>query len=117
MTDSDKIRAAISFIRSLGAKQVQLRYSDDEEPDIWIAVARFDKKNRIHADELEVDASLTAIQAVIRLTERLMDGNSCRFCRKRMALEANTLAKMPFDQLICWYQWDPELKVIRRGCE
>lgn len=117
MTDRDKLLAAIAFIRSLGAKQVQLRYSDDEEPDIWIVVAKFNKRNRIHADEMEIDASFTPTQAALRLIERLVDGHECRFCRKRMALEATTLARMPFDQLICWYQYDPELKVIRRGCE
>lgn len=117
MTDKDKLLATISFLRSLGAKTVQVRYSDDEDPDIWIILAKFDGHNRYKIDGVEVDAGLDPLSASVRLCERIIDGHKCRYCNKVIALEVDSLAKLPFDQAICWYQWDPELKIIRRGCE
>ena len=117
MTEKDKLLASIEFLRRIGAKQVQLRYSDDEEPEIWIVVAKFNGKNRLHINGVEMEASTTPLRAGVRLCERLVDGTKCHYCKKSVALEAESLARMPFDQNICWYQYDPELKKFRRGCE
>lgn len=116
--DKDKLLAAIDFIRRCGASQVQVRYSDDEEPDIWFVVAKFDKKKTPMAmNGIEVDASTNPTRAALRLCERLCDGSLCSHCHKPAALEPDSLNRMPFDQTICWYQYDPELKKFRRGCE
>ncbi len=117
MTEKHKLLALIHFLRGTGAKHVQLRYSDEQQPDIWIVVAKFDGKNRYDIDGVEVEASFTPVRAALRLCERLVDGRKCRYCGKRIALEMDSLAKLPFDHMICWYQYDPELKTIRRGCE
>jgi hypothetical protein len=112
--EQDKLYAAIEFIRRTGAKQVQIRYSDDEHPDVWIVVALYDGKNPAKIKGVEVDASTSATRAALRLCERLADGGQCG---KRTGLEPDLLVTMPFNQMICWYQYDPELKMFRRGCE
>ena len=117
MTEKDKLLASIDFLRRIGATQVQVRYSDDEKPDIWMIVAKFKKKNNVAANEFEIEASLDPTRAALRLCERLADGSVCSHCHKRVALEPDSLARMPFDQLLCWYQYDPEMKKFRRGCE
>jgi hypothetical protein len=117
MSDKDKLLAAIEFIRRCGASQVQVRYSDDEEPAVWFVVAKFDKKNSMGMTGFEVDASVNPVRAALRLCERLADGSKCTHCHRPVGLEPDSLLRMPFDRAICWYQYDPELKKFRRGCE
>jgi hypothetical protein len=109
--DEPKLLAAIDFIRRTGARSVQVRYSDDEEPVVWFVVASFD------GDRHEVDASLHPTRAALRLCERLADGGQCRHCGRPTGLEPDSLDTMPLDELVCWYQYDPELATFRRGCE
>lgn len=113
----DKLLAAIKFIRRCGASHVQIRYSDDESPTVWIVVAMFDGNNTLGIDGVEVDAAIDPFRAVLRLCERLANGGMCAHCERPVGLEPDSLLRMPFDKNICWYQYDPELKVFRRGCE
>lgn len=113
----DKLLAAINYLRRTGAKQVQVRYSDDDSPPIWFVVAKFDGKNHLGIKGIEVDAATEPLAAALRLCERLTDGGVCLHCHKNAAFEPNSLLRMPFDNQICWYQYDPELKKYRRGCE
>lgn len=115
--DSDKIVAAIDLIRRTGASQVQIRHTDDGEPEIWMVVAIYNGKNPFKTDGIEIAASTTALNAALNLCEKLIDGGKCTHCKKPSALEPNSLLRMPFDNKICWYQYDPELKTFRRGCE
>jgi hypothetical protein len=117
MTDEDKLQAAIDFIRRTGAKQIQIRYSDDEEPTVWFVVVTYGKKGPAAFNTIEVDASFSPLRAALRLCERLADGGQCMYCKRPVGLEPDKLERMPFDAVICWYQYDPELKVFRRGCE
>jgi hypothetical protein len=106
-----KMVAAIEFIRRTGARRVQIRFHDDEEPTVWMVVASYD------GDRHEVDASLDPTRAALRLCERLADGGECVHCHRPTGLEPDSLDRMPMDRAICWYQWDPELEKFRRGCE
>ena len=108
--DSDKFKAALDFLHRMGAKSIQIRYSDDETPVIWFVVFQTKKG-------FEVDASSTPMSALLRLCERLADGGMCSYCQRRAGFEPELLVRMPYDDLICWYQYDPELKTFRRGCE
>jgi hypothetical protein len=117
VTDKDRLLAAIDFIRSWGARKVQVRYSDDEKPDLWMVAAFFDGKNRHSIKGMEVEVDLTPVRAAMRLCERIADGRKCRYCNRPIGLEPDSLATMPLNQVICWYQYDPELKKIRRSCE
>jgi hypothetical protein len=57
VTDPDKMNAALEFLRRTGARQVQVRYSDDEDPVVWFVVAFFDGKNPSKAEGYEVAAA------------------------------------------------------------
>lgn len=118
--DQGKMLAAIDFIRRCGASQVQIRYSDDEEPDIWFVVAIFDGKAKnpwgIKVEGVEVDASVDPLRAALRLCERLADGGRCAHCKRRCGLDPDTMMRMPLDDIFCWYQYDPGSKTFIRGC-
>lgn len=118
MSDQDKLAAGIEFIRRTGAQQIQIRYSDDEEPIIWFIVALYPKNGPAGFNAVETDSSASSpLRAVLRLCERLCDGGRCAHCHKTAGFEPDRLNRMPFDEVICWYQYDPELKIFRRGCE
>jgi len=107
----------VFFLRRSGASQVQIRFSDDEQPVIWFVVAIFDGKNPAGMTGHEVDASSSPLRAILRLCERLADGGQCLHCGRPVGFESDLLIRMPADKVICWYQYDPELKTYRRGCE
>jgi hypothetical protein len=109
--DDERFIAAIEFIRKTSSTGFQIRYSDDETPTVWFAVAEYPD------NKFEVDASLDPIQAALRLCERLCDGGQCRHCGRPTGLEPDSIETMPLNRTICWYQYDPELKKFRRGCE
>ena len=109
--DDARLTAAVSLIGRTGADTFSIRYSDDEQPVIWLAVAGYPE------DRWETDAALTPLRAVLRLAERLVDGGQCRHCKRPAGLDPDSLDTMPMDNLVCWYQYDPELRTFRRGCE
>lgn len=113
----DKLTAAVEFIRRTGARQIQVRYSDDEQPVIWFVVALYGKRGPAGLDRVITAASTTPVDAALRLCEQIADGGICAHCRRPVGFEPKMLNRMPYDKLICWYQWDPENKVFRRGCE
>jgi hypothetical protein len=103
--------AAVAMIGRTGAEQVQIRYQDDEEPVVWIAVARWP------GDRWETAAGLDATRAVLRLCENVIDGGECTHCHRPTGFEPDQIDTMPAAGAVCWYQWDPELETFRRGCE
>jgi hypothetical protein len=109
--DKEKLLAAIDMIRRTGAQQVQVRYSDDEEPIVWFVVAGYD------FGIFEVDASANPVRAALRLCERLVDGSQCTHCGRPAGFEPDSIKTMPLNTAFCWYQYDPENKIFRRGCE
>ncbi len=114
MTDASadpRMTAAVDLIGRTGAESFQLRYSDEEQPVIWVAVAGYSGSRH------EADASLDPVRAVLRLAERLVDGGKCQHCHRHTGLDPDSIDKMPLDAFICWYQFDPELRTFRRGCE
>ena len=109
--EQDRMMAGVEMIRRTGAASIQVRYSDDEEPVVWFVVATYDNGMS------ETDASLSPVRAVLRLCERLCDGATCAHCKRPAGLDPDTLDTMPLNDLVCWYQYDSELKTFRRGCE
>jgi hypothetical protein len=107
-----RLAAAVALIGRTGADSFQLRFNDDEAPVVWIAVAEYSSLGH-H----ETDASLDPVRAVLRLAERLVDGGQCMHCRRPSGLDPDSVETMPLDTLVCWYQYDPELRTFRRGCE
>jgi hypothetical protein len=107
--------AGIDLIGRTGARQYQVRYSDDELPVVWFCVAIYGQgKKQI----FETAAAADPVEAVLRLCTQLIDGAQCTHCKKATVFYA-THDEQPIalDKLFCNYQWDPELKTFRRSCE
>jgi hypothetical protein len=106
----DLTSACSQMLPRLGAKSLQIRYCDEEQPVVWMAVAEF-------ADvDPQVAAALNPGRALLRLLEQLVDGGKCTHCNRPTGITLEVSSQL-FARLICWYQYDPELKVFRRGCE
>lgn len=109
--DDPIFTACVDMVGRTGAEGMQVRWSDDEEPTIWMSVAIFPD------GRYEVAAGQTPRIATFRLVERLMDGGHCKHCSRPTGVSDDFEGRMLLDQLICWYRFDPELKTFRRGCE
>ncbi len=110
-----RLAAAVALLGRTGARDVQIRYSDDVDPVIWFVVARYKTDG---GDHHETSSALTPEHAVLRLCERVIDGGVCRHCaRMTVFLAEHTDAPVAPDQVACHYQWDPELSTFRRSCE
>lgn len=107
----DRLTAAFAMVQRTGATSAELRYQDDESPTVWIGIASFPE------DCHEVAAALDPLRAMLRLCERLIDGGICKHCSRPTGFEPDEISTMPLNQQVCWYQWDPEMKTFRRGCE
>jgi hypothetical protein len=103
--------AGVKMIGRTGATSIQIRYQDDEQPVVWMAVGEWTGGRQ------EVGAGFDPTRAVLRLCEQVIDGGQCAHCHRPTGFEPDQLDTMPFDPLVCWYQWDPELATFRRGCE
>lgn len=109
MEDQDpRMVAAIDMLRRTGANEVQIRYSDDEHPVVWIAVAQW----RGH---WEAGAGMHPSHALFALCAEVIDGGTCKHCKRPTGFDSS-FGQMPLDKVVCWYQYDPELKTFRRGC-
>ena len=102
--------AAFDLIGRTGADTCQIRCSSENKPVVWVAVATFD------ADKAEAAAAVTPQRAILRLAEQLVDGGQCLTCHRPSGV-ADHLGEMPLDELVCWYQYDPERETFRRGCQ
>jgi hypothetical protein len=107
----ERFLAGVEMVRRTGSDQFQLRWSDDEEPTVWLAVARYPE------GQWDTAAGRDPFVAVSRLLETLIDGGTCKHCGRPAGLDPDSLDTMPLNELVCWYQYDPEVKSFRRGCE
>lgn len=122
----DHLAACVDLIGRTGAQDFQIRYCDEEQPIVWIAVAGYrrpgDSKSgnpakRAEQIRYEVGGAMTPEGAAFRLVETLVDGGTCQHCRRPTGVDENWAGGQLLDQLVCWYVYDPELKKFRRGCE
>lgn len=102
--------ALIAFLEKTGLSEFQLRWHDEEEPTVWIAVGRWK-----HGDE--AGGGITPYRAILRLAETITDGGECAFCERTTGITDEWREDMPFARLVCWWTYDPEKQVFRRGCE
>jgi hypothetical protein len=109
ITGDPRIIAAIDLVGRTGASEFQFRFSNDEPPTVWMAIAKWDKT-------WDVGAGIDPAIAIFRLLDQVIDGGTCTHCERPTGFEEST-DPMPLDEFVCWYQWDPELKVFRRGCD
>lgn len=112
---SDQSLAAVQQIAHTGAKSFQIRYSDDEPPVVWVAIAEYELDEQIF---YKLGASLDPDKAILALLDEVIDGGVCVHCGKPAGVESDLgELNMPLSSIICWYQYDPELKKYRRSCE
>lgn len=123
--DEGKFLAAVDLVRRTGAAQFQIRYQDDEDPVVWLAVAAYRNMVAVGATGRgrrvevahEAAAALDPVTAVLRLCDRLVDGAICTHCHRPSGVDDRFDLGQPLPGIVCWYVYDPELKTFRRGCE
>lgn len=112
MTDpglDPRFAAAVDMLGRTGAEEFQMRWCEEEQPVVWMALARW-------KGTWEVAAATDPSRALFRLCDQVIDGGICQHCSKPTGF-ALELGDMPLPDHVCWYQYDPELATIRRGCE
>jgi len=114
--------AAAKLIGRTGARSFQIRYSDDEEPTVWMAVGEWSISNgRPVANggkqTFEAAAGMDPLTAVLRLLDQMVDGGMCTHCNRPTGITDHWQSEMPMSDTVCWYTYDPELEEYRRSCE
>jgi hypothetical protein len=114
--------AAVKLLERTGIRSFQIRYSDDEQPTVWLAVGEWSiRDNRPVANggrqTFEAAAALSPAGAVLRLCDQTLDGGTCTHCQRPTGVTDEWRGDMPLDELVCWYRYDPETQTFRRGCE
>lgn len=123
--DDPKMIAATKMLQRTGAAALQIRYSDDEEPTVWFAVVQYRRgadglpKAKGPINAWETAAGRHPTEALLRLCEKVVDGGTCAHCHRPTIFHADLDdAPLPgLDELMCSYEWDPELALFRRSCE
>lgn len=120
--DDDRLVAAIELIQRNGAREVQIRYDEEQKPIVWVAVAGFSiikgkLSRRGKTNAHQVGAGLDPLTAMFALCHACLDRRGlCTHCQRNTMFD-ETFESQPLADYYCWYQWDPELKTFRRGCE
>ena len=107
--EDPRFAAAVTLIGRTGAENFQIRYQDDEQPVIWMAVG-------VWHDGAEVGAGMTPLQAAMRLLDQVIDGGLCIHCQRPTGVTDDWKGEMPLSDMLCWYRYDPEMQEFRRGC-
>jgi hypothetical protein len=108
--EDPRLPAGIALLGRTGAKSVQVRYHDDEEPTLWMAYAEWPHGR-------DCGAGMTPAEAVMRLCDQVMDGGTCAHCGRPSGVTDHWESAMPLAEAVCWYVFDPETKKFRRSCE
>lgn len=118
-----KFIGAIDAIRRTGAVEVQVRYSDDQEPLAWLVIAGHLRdarglpvgRNREPAVPVwMVGGGLSATEAAVRCAEQIVDGGQCAHCGRPTALDADGDLNLPG---FCMMFWDPASATFKQQCE
>jgi hypothetical protein len=103
--------AAIDLIGRSGARNFQIRYSDDVEPLVWVADAEWPPAGRL------CGAGFTPTEAAMALLDSAVDGGLCAHCGKPSGVTDDWRSDMPLADVVCWFVYDPETQRFRRSCE
>ena len=104
--------AAVDMIERTGAAEYRHDSLTFDDKIVWIATVAYPDGRWDSA------ASPAPYRSALRLAEQLVDGGTCVHCKRPTGLEErfDEPPAGPFN-LVCWFQYDPELKKFRRGCE
>lgn len=110
-----RFTAALDLMGRMGAKQVHVRYQDDQQPVLWVVAVEVPSKDGWAWD---CAGAMDPLLAATRLLEQLTDGGHCAHCDRTSALWTEWQHEPPFaGEAICWYIFDPETEKFRRSCE
>jgi hypothetical protein len=124
-TADPRFLAGVDLLRRTGAASFQMRYSDDEQPVVWIAVSEWKLNDEGHpmpkgdhaGTYFDAAAATSPLGAVLRLCDLVVDGGHCVHCGKPTAVSDKFEEPTLLPEHICWYIFDPELETFRRSCE
>jgi hypothetical protein len=126
-TNDPRFKAALEMLQRTGAREFQMRYSDDEQPVVWFAVGRWNWGKRRGGSDgpvaaggravWEVAAALSPLRAVFRLLDQTIDGGRCSHCGRSTGFSEDVMLPTPLDAAVCWFMWDPEGQTFMRSCE
>ena len=120
LEEDPRIPAAIDLLGRTLADTFQIRYCDEEEPTVWIAVAHWPNRPDVGIPEhYEAAGGMSPWQALLRLCEAVIDGGTCRHCDRPTMIDDKPPDDplLALEALVCAYRYDPELKTFRRSCE
>lgn len=103
--------ACVDMIGRSGGKSFQIRYDDEQDPIVWVAVAE------LRGKAWECAGGKTPAEASFRLVEALYDGGICAHCDRPAGVTLDWKSDMPLADEVCWWIWDPETAGFRRSCE
>jgi hypothetical protein len=125
--DSDDPRwvPAVDLVRRTGAREFQIRYCEEEEPVVWLALAmHLTRDGRPVAEDgketWSVGSGFTPSAALFALCDSLLDGGTCQHCGRPTGFIPDNERQVDEElgaPFVCWYRWDPELRTFRRKCE
>lgn len=120
--DDPRFAALVDVIRRSGAAEVQIRYDDEQDPLVWVAVVGHkiiggQPTSRGKVNTYAVAAAFDPLSALYKLAEEVMDGGFCTHCQRTTGISDDWTAELPLEDAICWYVYDPENKTFRRSCE
>jgi hypothetical protein len=110
---ADRLSACIDLIGHTGAKTLQMRFSEDEEPAIWFVVVEHAAGDAI---AVTVGASTHPLFAFYDVVDKLIDGGRCTHCHRPTAFDPDGDGVNPLEDKVCWYQYSPAEKKFMRGC-
>lgn len=108
--DDPRFIAAVDLIGKSGGTSFQIRYDEEQDPVVWVAVAE------IRGGAWECAGGRTPAQAAVRLAEAMYDGGFCAHCGKPAGVSTDWRADHPLATIVCWHIFDPETERFRRSC-
>ena len=126
--DDPRIPAALAMIGRTGADEMNIRFSEEPAPVVWIAAAHW-PASEVTApgidgtievpDRWDAAGGMTPWRAVFRLCEAVIDGGTCAHCGRPTMVDEQPASELlaMLDGITCAYRYDPELDTFRRSCE
>lgn len=115
ITDADasdpRFIACVDMIGQSGGKTFQVRYDEEQDPVVWVAVAE------LRGGRWECAGGKSPLQASYRLLQVLYNGGWCGHCGKASGVTLDWQSDMPQADSLCWWVYDPETQKFRRSCE
>lgn len=126
-SDDPRFVAAVDLVRRTGAQEFMIRYCEEDNPVVWMALAmhivqqgRPVPRSQEGKEVWSVGAGFAPTQALFALCDVLIDGGTCQHCGRPTGFVADMDQQVDEElgsPFVCWYRWDPELATFRRKCE